>query len=108
MLAIYGICTSDLLKTIAYNLEHDFADTHLQMQVAYNDLSVDRAQAFKSLSQREAGKLMKQFNEWLAKHNGNYRSEAERAERRRAGFGVYYFEEEYDDKKEETPVSRDG
>ncbi len=95
LLQVLGICTRDLLNTIAYNIAAEQGDTRLQLSVAYNNLSAQSVAEFKALSRNDCLELIEKYNQWLAKRDrdSNSNSDDDSSERWRSGLGIYVFEE---------------
>jgi hypothetical protein len=95
-LNILGQSAADLLNTIAYNLTAE-SDKRLQLTVAYNNLNVSSVKAFKEKSQQESVALLKEFDAWLSRHDRDITADEapDGDERIRAGIGIYFFQEPY-------------
>ncbi len=91
---ILGVCVSDLLSTIDYNLEAGSGNTRLQLTTAYDNLPDTAVESFRALSKQEARLLLRKMDEWLAEHDRDSNDEIQGEGRVRAGIGIYYIEQE--------------
>ena len=94
MLALLGTDVTDLIKTIDHNLQHADSDSRLQLKVAYDNLPEEAVREFQSLAGKRGRDLLEEFNTWLAARDRDTSPDCEGTGRVRAGFGVYYFEDE--------------
>ncbi|WP_207062860.1 DUF6502 family protein [Motiliproteus sp. SC1-56] len=100
-LAMLGRDAADLIDTIDHNLEAPSTDSRFQLRVEYDNLSRESAQAFQALSDRQSMALLRQYDEWLAKHDRDTDSEPNGDGRFRVGVGLYYFQQDLSAQTEE-------
>lgn len=102
---IMGNASRDFLETIAYNLEPATDNPHLQLTVAYNKLPLSAIEQFRNISHEKSLALLKQFDAWLSEHDLDSQSQNDLlqksaildVDRYRAGIGIYYFEEKFEE-----------
>lgn len=95
---IMSVCVSDLFESAVYNIENTDREPHFQRQMVYSGIEPDLAEAFKTLSAEKATGLLEFLNEYLSSER-NKSIKAERANGKRVGMGIYYFEESQDSKE---------
>lgn len=94
-LKILGIDVSDLIQTIDHNINHQ-EQPRFQRKVCYNaipdELLVELKQKLSALAQAS----LEQMNEVMREYDtdSNEQLDAETENKRRAGIGIYYFEDE--------------
>jgi len=96
-LGILGTDVADLIATIDHNLQVAPAATLLQRKVAYDNLSAETAAALHPRAARKAQALLEELDTWLSHRDRDINPDAGGAGRRRAGIGIYYFEEDLDE-----------
>ena len=96
---VLGMAAADLMGSIDHNLESTPEDSRLQLTVAYDNLSADAVRRFKQLSHEQSMSLLHRMDDWLAEQDRDSNPDAGSAddERHRAGIGIYFFEEPYED-----------
>lgn len=94
LIQVLGICTSDLLNTMSHNLNNKQSESRLQLAVAYNNLSKETVEEFKTLCERDSHHLINKYNTWLAERDRDRTGEEMKGDRCRAGLGIYYFEDD--------------
>ena len=100
MIAILGTDTTDFISTIDHNLQHADDDNHLQLKVVYDNLPEEAIKEFKVMASKRGRDLLEEFNAWLAERDRDSNPDNEGTGRVRAGFGVYYFEDEVNQEHE--------
>lgn len=93
MIGILGTDVTDFISTIDHNLQHEGENSRLQLKVAYDNLPQEAIDEFQALASRRGRDLLEEFNSWLAEHDRDSNPESTGTGRLRAGFGVYYFED---------------
>jgi hypothetical protein len=101
-LAILGTDVSELVDTIDHNLGEADAP-RFQRKVMYDNLPIEAAEKFRELSAARAQGLMEYLDSWLSQHDRDVNPASKGEGRMRAGIGIYYFEENLDKGKKETP-----
>lgn len=102
-LAILGADVYDLVDTIDHNLV-DRDDPRFQRKLMYDNLPIEAVEKFRELSAAHAQTLMEDLDNWLSRHDRDVNPESEGEGQMRAGIGIYYFEENLDKGKKETPL----
>lgn len=100
-LDILGSDVAHLIATIDHNLQHGDTDPRFQRKVMYDNLPREAIAAFRALSGEHAQRLLEELDRWLSAHDRDTNASVEGTGRRRAGVGIYYFEEDYDDAPKE-------
>ncbi len=95
MLHLLGDSVADLADTIDHNLSHPGEDNRLQLSVVYDNLPRETLARLKTMSQREARKLLVEIDRFLASEDRDSSGKQAGEGRYRAGVGVYYFEQPY-------------
>ena len=86
---------SDLLKTIEHNLQQPAkSDSRVQLTVACDNLPEEVTGKLRQLAAKRGNGIIEEFNEWLSHYDRDQNPEVHGTGRKRAGFGVYYFEED--------------
>jgi hypothetical protein len=93
-LALLGSDVSDLVDTVAYNLQADSNQRRFQRKVMYDNLSREAVAEFRRLSTERSQQVLEEFDRWLAKHDRDVTGSTAGSGRVRAGVGMYFFEEE--------------
>ncbi len=94
-LGILGADVRDLIATIDHNLVSQETG-YFQRKVEYDNLPEEAIQKLRSMSAEEAQSLLEVLDRWLAEHDRDTNPKAEGTGRKRAGLGIYYFEEDLD------------
>lgn len=99
-LHILGTDVSYLITTIDHNVRSDRAEPRFQRKVAYDNLPDQALPEFRKLSAEKAQALLERLDEWLARHDRDTQPAVAGTGRNRAGIGIYYFEEPYEEEGE--------
>jgi hypothetical protein len=94
-LGILGTDVSDLIRTIDHNLLSEGNEPFFQRKVAYDNLPREVLREFRDQSGADAQRFLEQIDRWLSKHDRDTNSSISGTGRKRAGFGIYYFEEDF-------------
>ena len=86
---VMAVSAADLLGTAAHNIESGDGEPLFQRQLVYPDVSADTAARFRTESAELSATYLHQLNKLLAGARAQQRPSNER---RRVGFGIYYFE----------------
>lgn len=92
-ISILGTDVADLITTIDHNLQQGARDPYFQRKVMYDNLPLEAIPEFRKLSAEHAQKLVEKLDQWLSRHDRDVNPRAGGTGRRRAGIGIYYFEE---------------
>jgi hypothetical protein len=101
MLNILGTDVRDLISTIDYNLQasgNESAERWFQRKVSYSNLPEEVLPKLRSWTRTEAQHLLETTDRWLSKRDRDVNPAAEGTGRKRAGIGIYYFEEDFEGK----------
>lgn len=101
-LEILGTDAADLIYTIDHNLQHGAADPFFQRKVMYDNLPVEAIGAFRALAAEPAQGLLEKMDQWLSQHDRDVNPSVNGTGRMRAGIGIYYFEENLEQKPREN------
>lgn len=99
-LHILGTDVSYLIATIDHNVRPDRAEPRFQRKVAYDNLPDQALPEFRTLSAQKAQALLERLDEWLSRHDRDTQPAVAGTGRNRAGIGIYYFEEPYEEEGE--------
>ena len=93
-LALLGSDVSDLVDTVAYNLQAEADRRRFQRKVMYDNLSREAVAEFRRISAQRSQQVLEEFDRWLARHDRDVSGSTAGSGRVRAGVGMYFFEEE--------------
>lgn len=99
-LAILGSDVSLLIGTIDHNIQ-DIDQPHFQRKVMYDNLPIEAVEPLRLLAARQGQELLELLDAWMAQHDRDANPSVRGTGRRRAGMGVFYFEEDLDDSNRE-------
>ena len=99
-LHILGTDVSYLITTIDHNLRSGSPEARFQRKVAYDNLPDQALPLFRELSAKKAQALLERLDEWLARNDRDAHPGVDGTGRNRAGIGIYYFEEPYEEEEE--------
>lgn len=100
-LGILGTDVRDLICTIDNNITREADQRLLQRKVSYDNLPDDIIPEFRKLSAQKGQSLLEELDDWLSQHDRDNNPSVSGTGRHRAGIGIYYFEEELDERGEE-------
>ena len=92
---ILGTDVSHLITTIDHNLRPDVPEPFFQRKVAYDNLPQEVLPQLRRLTGRKAQALLETLDRWLARHDRDTNPAVAGTDRKRAGIGIYYFEEPF-------------
>ena len=96
-LAILGQDVAALIATIDHNLlSKEHTEAYFQRKVSYDNLPEEALPGFKNMVNQEGMALLIHLNEWLVKQDRDHNPAVTGTGRKRAGVGIYYFEETLD------------
>jgi len=87
-------CVRDQIKTIDFNLSHPPYEARFQRQIRFVDLPEELIKEFKEYSKERSIEFVMELNIWLKNKKENLDIDAHKVKLLKAGFGLYYFEEE--------------
>ena len=93
-LNILGTDVYHLITTIDHNLQNAGTEPRFQRKVAYDNLPSEALPQIRSLSSEKSQALLEELNSWLRQLDRDTNPEVEGTGRKRAGIGIYYFEED--------------
>lgn len=99
-LAILGSDVSLLIGTIDHNIQ-DIDQPRFQRKVMYDNLPIEAVEPLRLLAARQGQELLELLDAWMAQHDRDANPSVRGSGRRRAGMGVFYFEEDLDDSNRE-------
>jgi hypothetical protein len=93
-ISILGSDTSDLVSTIDHNICHP--DTpFFQRKVCYDNLPSEVIPELKKLAGKQSQALLEQLDRWMSERDRDANPRVPGTDRKRAGVGIYYFQEDY-------------
>ena len=92
-LSILGTDVRDIIGTIDHNLRCNSAESFFQRKVSYDNLPAEVLPKVRSFTASEAQALLEKMDRWLSKHDRDINPSVGGTGRKRAGMGIYYFEE---------------
>ncbi len=95
-LHILGSDVAHLIATIDHNLNPDQSGPFFQRKVAYDNLPNEILAIFRELAADKAQSLLETLDKILAQHDRDVTPTVKGTGRNRAGLGIYYFEEPYE------------
>ena len=69
-------------------------DRFFQRKVSYDNLPVEVLGKLRRMTRAKAQRLLESMNQWLSEHDRDLTPLVEGTGRKRAGVGIYYFEED--------------
>jgi len=92
-LGILGTDVAYLVSTIDHNLASARSEARFQRKVAYDNLSREAVVELRPLASERAQALLEFLDGWLSAHDRDVNPDVGGTGRKRAGLGIYYFEE---------------
>jgi hypothetical protein len=93
-IAILGSDTSDLVSTIDHNICHPDAP-FFQRKVNYDNLPSEALPELKKLAGEQSQALLERLDRWMSERDRDVNPRVPGTGRKRAGVGIYYFQEDY-------------
>lgn len=93
-IGILGVDTSDLVATIDHNIQRGDAP-YFQRKVCYDNLPENVVGELKGMASDRAQALLEHLDRWMSERDRDVNPLVPGTGRKRAGIGIYYFEEEY-------------
>ncbi len=94
-IGILGSDVADLVATIGRNID-DPANAVFQRKVCYDNLPAEALPELARLAAEQGQAVLEQLDGWLARRDRDTNPEAGGTGRKRAGVGIYYFDEDVD------------
>ena len=98
-IGILGSDTSDLVSTIDHNICHPEAP-FFQRKVCYDNLPSEALPALKKLAGEQSQALLELLDRWMSERDRDANPRVPGTGRKRAGVGIYYFQEDYEGESE--------
>jgi hypothetical protein len=93
-ISFVGTDVADLVETITWNIEQaNPLEARYQRKVMHFGIPPEALPAFRTLSGKQAQKLLESLDAWLAEHDLSAIPEEDWGTTARVGVGIYYFEE---------------
>jgi len=93
-LNILGTDVCYLITTIDHNLQHASDTPRFQRKVAYDNLPEEALPQLRQLSSERSQALLEELDRWLRQQDRDANPVVQGSGRKRAGIGIYYFEED--------------
>jgi len=93
-LDILGTDVADLIATIDHNLQLGAGDPRFQRKVMYDNLPEESISSFRALGAEQSQQLLENLDRWLSQQDRDANPSVQGTGRKRAGIGIYYFEED--------------
>ncbi len=97
-IAILGVDTSDLVATIDHNICRP-DDPLFQRKVSYDNLPSEALPELRRLAGEQGQALLENLDRWLSERDRDVNPDVSGTGRKRAGVGIYYFQEDYTEGK---------
>ncbi len=101
-LNILGTDVKDLICTIDHNLISDAGKSFLQRKVSYDNLPEDVLPELRKLATKRGQSLLEELDLWLSQRDRDINPSSKGTGRKRAGIGIYYFEDDTQEEGEKT------
>ena len=98
-IGILGSDTSDLVSTIDHNICHPDAP-FFQRKVCYDNLPSEALPELKKLAGEQSQALLELLDRWMSERDRDANPRAPGTGRKRAGVGIFYFQEDYEGENE--------
>lgn len=93
-LGILGVDVGHLISTIDHNLLHGANDPYFQRKVSYDNLPGKMIPELRTLTTTRGQAFLEDMDRWLSQYDRDINPSAPGTDRKRAGIGIYYFEED--------------
>lgn len=97
-LEILGIDVGNLISTIDHNLLYGTTDPYFQRKVSYDNLPGEVIPELRTLTTTRAQAFLEEMDGWMSQYDRDINPSTPGTGRRRAGIGIYYFEEDLTEK----------
>lgn len=98
-LQILGTDVALLINTIDHNISNKTEPTYFQRKVAYDNVPEKGLAQLRNMSEEKAQALLEHIDKYLATQDRDSNPESDGAGYKRAGLGIYYFEEDMSENK---------
>jgi len=105
---ILGTDVAALIDTISHNLEAMAGQAFYQRKVMYDHLSEEATALLRPAVAERGQQLLEEFDRLFAAHDRDATPDAGGSGRRRAGVGIYYFENDPEQDEGDPPESANG
>ncbi len=95
-LSILGTDVKQLIDTIDHNVHQEGSEPRFQRKVQYDNLPEEALGGLRAMSAEQAQVLLEKIDRWMAAHDRDTSPDVKGSGRKRAGVGIYYFEEDYE------------
>lgn len=93
-LAILGTDVKDLISTIDHNLSSETGHAFFQRKVSYDNLPEEILSQLRTMTTKKGQSLLEEMDRWLSRHDRDVNPDVRGTGKKRAGIGIYYFEED--------------
>ena len=93
-IGILGTDVSDLISTIDHNIRRADAP-FFQRKVCYDNLPREALPELKKMAGKKSQALLESLDRWLCRRDRDFNPQVGGTGRKRAGIGIYYFEDDY-------------
>jgi hypothetical protein len=93
-LHILGTDVADLIASIDHNLQHADTIPYFQRKVMYDNLPEEIIPRLRKLTEAQGQALLEELDRFLSQHDRDSNPNSEGTGRKRAGVGIYYFEDD--------------
>lgn len=93
-ISILGTDVSLLIQTIGHNMTHKKEEVWFQRKACYDNLPIECLDTFQTMVDEDGQALLEKSNDWLRQHDRDSNPHAVGTGKKRAGIGIYYFEED--------------
>jgi hypothetical protein len=93
-LHILGTDVADLIASIDHNLQHAETNPYFQRKVMYDNLPEEIIPRLRKLTEAQGQALLEELDRFLSQHDRDCNPDSEGTGRKRAGVGIYYFEDD--------------
>jgi hypothetical protein len=92
-LGIMGVDVAELISTIHHNITSEPAGAFLQRKVAYDNIPEEAAAEVKRIISQRGGTFLEAMDKRISRYDRDVNPGVEGTGRRKAGLGIFYFEE---------------
>lgn len=93
-IGILGTDVADLIATVDHNILQPDSPFY-QRKVCYDNLPAEAIPELKALARGQSQHLLESLDRWLSERDRDFRPHVGGTGRKRAGIGIYYFEDDY-------------
>lgn len=96
-LGIMGTDVRDIISTIDHNLRCEAGHGFFQRKVSYDNLPEEVLPELRKLTTKQGQSLLEEMDRWLSQYDRDVNPTINGRGRKRAGIGIYYFEEDVEE-----------